>query len=79
MHWSRTLALASAVALLVACEDSLVPREPPPGHTVLRDGVAHAPGLGNPVGTCTICHGADLTGGSNGEPSCFSCHGKKWP
>ena len=25
---------------------------------------------------CAACHGADLRGGANGEPSCFLCHGQ---
>jgi PKD repeat protein len=32
----------------------------------------HVPGRDAPWGTCTICHGSDLMGGSG--PSCMSCH-----
>jgi cytochrome c5 len=72
-------ALLVAGALLVACGDSGTnPGDAPADHTVSRSGVSHAPGLNSPQGTCTVCHGADLTGGANGEPSCFSCHGRKW-
>jgi hypothetical protein len=28
--------------------------------------------------TCTDCHGADLTGGTDAEPSCDSCHPADW-
>ena len=66
-------------ALLVACGDSpTAPANVPEDHTVVKDGVFHAPGLNSPEGTCSACHGADLMGGTNGQPSCFSCHGKKW-
>ena len=60
-------------------DDSTAPEDAPPGHTVVRDGVAHALGLNDPTQECTGCHGADLRGGANGEPSCFSCHGREWP
>ncbi len=68
------------VAALFACgDDSTAPENAPPGHTVLQDGVPHRPGLNDPIRNCTTCHGADLRGGQNGEPSCFSCHGQLWP
>ena len=51
----------------------------PASHTVNEDGVRHLPGLMDPQANCTACHGADLMGGNNGEPSCFSCHGQEWP
>ncbi len=71
--------LALALALPVqACSDSTAPADAPEGHTVLKSGVAHAPGLNNPTANCTTCHGADLRGGNSGQPSCFSCHGQKW-
>ncbi len=73
----RILLLAAALPLAV-CSDSAAPADAPPGHTVIRDGVAHAPGLADPEAHCTACHGADLAGGSGGQPSCFSCHGRKW-
>ena len=33
-----------------------------------------------PSGACdeNQCHGADLTGGNSGAPSCFRCHGNIW-
>ena len=27
---------------------------------------------------CSYCHGLNLDGGSQGEPSCFQCHGRRW-
>jgi len=65
----------------IACtdDDRAGPTNAPPSHTVIQDGVPHAPGLNDPMQNCTSCHGADLRGGSNGQPSCFTCHGQKWP
>lgn len=63
----------------LGCSDSsTVPEDAAPGHTVVEGGVAHAPGLNNPLQNCTSCHGANLQGGSAGQPSCTSCHGVKW-
>jgi hypothetical protein len=73
-----TIACTILVTTL-ACEDSAAPDDAPEGHTVIKDGVAHATGLDNPTVNCTACHGADLRGGDNGEPSCFTCHGQLWP
>lgn len=70
------------VFAVAACGDDDEPTNPaddPAGHTVFEDGVPHAPGLALPAQNCTQCHGADLLGGANGEPSCFSCHGRLWP
>jgi hypothetical protein len=77
-----TAALLVAGALLagaLACSDSSTgPSNAPEGHTVFKSGVAHAPGLSNPLVNCTACHGANLQGGAEGQPSCTSCHGVKW-
>lgn len=82
MTVSRTstgaLLLILGVFLLVGCSDDTVPLNAPDGHTVVQDGVAHASGLNSPAVNCTACHGATLEGGDNGEPSCFSCHGREW-
>lgn len=45
-------------------------------HNRSRDGVMHATGQATTV--CVNCHGADLRGGYNNEPSCYKCHGKTW-
>ena len=65
----------------IACtdDDPAGPSNAPANHTVINDGVPHAPGLNDPTQNCTSCHGADLRGGPNGQPSCFACHGQKWP
>lgn len=48
-------------------------------HTVVLDGVRHAPNYCLPYGNCGTCHGVDLRGGSTGQPSCLTCHDqKKW-
>ncbi len=79
--WRWTFVLLLALGAPAACgeDDGMAPANAPPGHTVVQDGVAHMPGLRAPNQNCTSCHGADLRGGSNGEPSCYSCHGQKWP
>ena len=80
IHPRWSLLACCIVIMLAACgEDATAPQNAPAGHTVVKDGIAHAPGLMDPVGDCTACHGADLRGGTNGQPSCFSCHGQKWP
>ena len=88
MHRLPVLARALAVALALsfggaaACSDTATAPgagSAPESHTVLRSGVTHAPGLTDPLQNCTSCHGADLRGGANGQPSCFTCHGQKWP
>jgi cytochrome c5 len=76
-----TAAVLSAAPIgLLACSDSGTdPTDGgPPNHTVLKGGVAHAPGLTTPAQSCATCHGADLMGGTAGQPSCYSCHGRKW-
>lgn len=47
-------------------------------HTVVLNGTGHADGYCQPLQNCIACHGTDLKGGKNGEPSCFKCHGDKW-
>lgn len=64
--------------LLGACESNILPQPGPEGHTVVRDGVAHAPGLSEPMENCAQCHGPTLEGGAAGEPSCTACHGVVW-
>jgi hypothetical protein len=74
------LACVTVFGSALACgSESTLPEDAPPGHTVNQDGVAHAPGLNDPTQNCTACHGDDLMGGTEGQPSCYSCHGKKWP
>jgi len=74
-----TLVALAPFAGALACSDSSTgPSEAPEGHTVFKSGVAHAPGLETPLQNCTTCHGANLQGGADGQPSCTSCHGVKW-
>lgn len=84
----RKIGLFGLVALLAAaplgCSDDdddefTGPSNAPADHTVSKDGVRHLPGLNDPTTNCVACHGADLRGGNNGEPSCFTCHGQEWP
>ncbi|UCF20328.1 MAG: hypothetical protein JSU87_02655 [Gemmatimonadota bacterium] len=80
-HERITVLACFVLVAALACGDgdSTAPDNAPAGHTVIQDGVAHRPGLNDPTQECVACHGADLRGGENGEPSCFSCHGRKWP
>ena len=72
------LVLATASSMTACSSSSTAPADAPEGHTIMKGSAAHAPGLNNPTVSCTQCHGADLRGGTAGQPSCFSCHGKKW-
>jgi hypothetical protein len=76
----RLLAVLLLGGLVGACgdDDGNETGPAPEGHTVSRDGVLHMPGLTDPVANCTGCHGADLRGGTEGQPSCYRCHGEKW-
>ena len=67
-----------AVAFIAGCSSPARPSEVPSSHTVRKGSAWHAPGLHTPLVNCVTCHGADLRGGDNGEPSCYSCHGAKW-
>lgn len=76
---SKILVMATITLALGSCSDSSTsPDNAPEGHTVRVGGANHAPGLNNPLANCTQCHGADLRGGGDGQPSCFTCHGQKW-
>ncbi len=74
--------LAVGAALVIsaggACGSATAPENTPATHTDFKGGAAHAPGAGNATVNCVACHGADLRGGTDGEPSCFTCHGQKW-
>jgi len=84
---SRKIGVFGLVALVavapLGCDDDdegpTGPSNAPASHTVSQEGVRHLPGLNDPAANCVACHGADLRGGNNGEPSCFTCHGQKWP
>ena len=78
---SFCLTVIAMVALSCSGNDSSSPvgnNLPPADHTVPQGGRFHAPGLSNPQENCASCHGQDLRGGANGEPSCLQCHGDVW-
>lgn len=65
-------------AFMMACSSATAPANAPADHTNVKGGAAHGPGPGDATVNCVACHGADLRGGTNGEPSCYTCHGQKW-
>lgn len=79
--WRLSFIAYIGIGLVLACDssESTLPEDAPPGHTVNQSGVPHAPGLSNPTENCAACHGDDLMGGDEGQPSCYSCHGQEWP
>ncbi len=42
-------------------------------------GVSHAFPMNRANRYCSYCHGINLDGGEKGEPSCYKCHGRRWP
>jgi mono/diheme cytochrome c family protein len=70
--------LAVVAVALIGCSSPTRPADVPETHTVEKGGAFHAPGLKDPTSQCATCHGPNLAGGTEGEPSCFSCHGQKW-
>ncbi len=77
----RSICLAAITVVVLSCSGSENPVSsnlPPANHTVPQGGRLHAQGLATPQENCASCHGQDLRGGSNGEPSCFQCHGEIW-
>jgi mono/diheme cytochrome c family protein len=78
-RWVVLLALFVSAGGLYACDsDPIRPEGVPESHTAVKGNAFHMPGLRAPEENCVQCHGADLMGGANGEPSCYSCHGEKW-
>ncbi|SMF05458.1 hypothetical protein [Pseudobacteriovorax antillogorgiicola] len=41
-------------------------------------GIAHAVPMKKAERYCQYCHGENLVGGDQGEPSCYQCHGRRW-
>jgi cytochrome c553 len=80
MSWRLVTLFSLAILALGACgdDDGNDAGPAPDGHTVSKDGVLHMSGLNDPLNNCTGCHGADLRGGDEGQPSCYRCHGVKW-
>jgi hypothetical protein len=48
------------------------------GHTENYQSVYHGFAPEKGARFCQDCHGQTLMGGSQGEPSCFKCHGLNW-
>lgn len=81
IFWQRLwlpLALVIAIPLFGGCSrEEAVPRQIR-AHTTLHKGVSHAEPAARAERYCAKCHGVGLRGGAEGEPSCFTCHGKTW-
>ncbi len=82
----RFAAWASVLVLSMSCQIPSNPKRagvpasgaPSLSHNLVLAGQAHSDGLCRPADNCSACHGADLKGGSSGQPSCFSCHADLW-
>jgi len=48
------------------------------GHHDLIAGIMHAYPAAKAPRYCKDCHGSQLVGGANAEPSCYKCHGEHW-
>ncbi len=72
--------LGAALVLFTAgaCGSPTASGNTPADHTNFHGGTPHATNASSATVYCVSCHGADLQGGTNGEPSCFSCHGREW-
>jgi len=83
------LAATTSVLLLARCNlsyqdvsdavcDSLHPVRPIP--VLPQSRYCHGAMYRFPSGACdeVQCHGAVLSGGNSGAPSCYSCHGDRW-
>ncbi len=81
---SQTLSLAvllgAGICYLAFSSCSTEPAKPREirAHTRGINGVSHAEPAAKAERYCSRCHGAALQGGTAGEPSCYTCHGKTW-
>ncbi len=73
----RGVLLALAAALSACSKEPAEPREIR-AHTRVIKGVSHAEPAAKAERYCSHCHGTALQGGTAGEPSCYTCHGKTW-
>ena len=73
----RLTALA-LLALTVACSTKPGPARSIRAHTTIHADIAHAEPAIKAEHYCVNCHGKNLMGGANFEPSCYQCHGKNW-
>ena len=83
-QWAVAAGFA-AMFLAYACgsdgDGPMGPTDPAPGpagHTLRLGAIPHASNPCTPQADCASCHGSDLRGGGNGEPSCFACHNDRW-
>lgn len=76
---SVLILMISLLVLVLSCDsdDEYPDYNPPPDHTISKEGVMHRSGLNDPTQNCANCHGNDLTGGTS-QVSCYECHGQEW-
>lgn len=70
--------LIVAVVIAFSCSLEEGPTAEIRAHTINHAGVVHPIGLQRANRYCKECHGENLNGGANGEPSCYRCHGENW-
>lgn len=70
--------ILAMVGIVVACSLEEPEKRQIRAHTSVKLGVAHAEPSMNAERYCQKCHGVNLAGGSDGAPSCYTCHGKNW-
>ncbi|MFK7827366.1 MAG: hypothetical protein AB8G05_24695 [Oligoflexales bacterium] len=61
-----------------SCSDESAKTRQIRAHSHVIEGIPHAIGLNHAERYCRHCHGVGLSGGKDLEPSCYTCHGKKW-
>ncbi len=78
LHLCATAFICFILLGLYSCQD--IEREPRRvrGHTVVLNGISHGIGLNHAPRYCHGCHGPELVGGMDLEPSCYTCHGRNW-
>jgi len=75
---TRLTTLVALALSLASCSVEKPEKKNIRGHYLDYDGVAHAVPATKALRYCVQCHGSNLEGGTDGEPSCLRCHGENW-
>ncbi len=75
---TRFTTLVALAFVLIGCSVEKPQTVEIRGHFLDYDGVAHAAPANKALRYCVQCHGNQLEGGINDEPSCLKCHGENW-